>query len=733
MNGKNHVHGNLLHYCILILVFMSVFGNGSISTMAGRGSPGYHVQLTGNPEPNDLIEHSPFELDGDGDVLAFFSGNGTSGNETDPHIIANISIDCLSASSGITIKNTDKYITIKNCRVFNASSNLNASTYRYDSAIQIVNASHVKLENSTFDFNFIAVGIYDSMDINVTGNTISDNYFVGIVINNSRIILRNNTFRECGVYLAGTLDDCRNQNIDDSNTLNGDGIIFYVKDAIGLHETIPAGSQVLFVNCSNIELSGHVAGNSSVGISSLYSRNISIIDYESIGDKYYGMWIARSENISLENSTITHSAYAVASYQSNRTSISQCNISSNLLDSLVILESINCTVSNNFIFNDTFYGIKVRDSPNTTVVENTASYVQKGVGVDLNSNGTQITRNNLYNNSQGIYLGETSNITIAQNTITTNAEGIHFYNVENSSIYLNNFINNTVQAGEFAKSNSWNSSFLGNYWSDYNESGATNDGDTWDIPYNITGDTASRDHHPLVLTNKVPSSDFSTNTTRTVENMDVLFQLNITIYDGPLNITWYFGNDVVNTNVTSISHKFTLPGTFTVKVIVEDRHGETSISTKNDLIVIEDDVHPLASVTCNATRIYRGDAIQITFTGSPGNQPALFTWLVNNETQPGNGSSISLSFTSTGIHNITLIIVDFDGERSTITYSVVVIEHPNVLAILASVTSIVGSIIAITLISKKYRKKRAWNHSEVSPPSEEETGDSGIENLEFEL
>jgi len=97
---------------------------------------------------------------------------------------------------------------------------------------------------------------------------------------------------------------------------------------------------------------------------------------------------------------------------------------------------------------------------------------------------------------RGIVLcGQSSNNTIIRNTIKDNEEGLGITG-ENNLIIYNDFINNQNQAVMLESHyNSWNNTYEGNYWSNYNGTDANQDG-IGDTPYPI--DENNQDNHPLM-------------------------------------------------------------------------------------------------------------------------------------------------------------------------------------------------------------------------------------------
>ncbi|MCK5560218.1 MAG: right-handed parallel beta-helix repeat-containing protein, partial [Thermoplasmata archaeon] len=177
---------------------------------------------------------------------------------------------------------------------------------------------------------------------------------------------------------------------------------------------------------------------------------------------------------------------------------------------------------------------------NNTVIKN------PGYGFYLSlSNNNNISNNNIDNNGHinwsstsefcGIKIGSSHDNTISGNSITRNAgcrisayrsannliifnkiysnpSGISISTNEVSNkIYLNEFINNTKNAGDMSSYNLWNSTeplsyvyngenytkYLGNYWDDYSGKDSNSDG-IGDTPYNISHTPINRDYFPLV-------------------------------------------------------------------------------------------------------------------------------------------------------------------------------------------------------------------------------------------
>lgn len=114
------------------------------------------------------------------------------------------------------------------------------------------------------------------------------------------------------------------------------------------------------------------------------------------------------------------------------------------------------------------------------------------------SNGT-LTANRCSNNDNGIVLARSISNTLTGNTCSNNSDGgiVLMLDSSNNLIYHNNFVNNNGgNAYNFSgRTNFWNSSTEGNYYSDY--AGCDNDTDgIGDTPHPIPLDDV--DYFPLM-------------------------------------------------------------------------------------------------------------------------------------------------------------------------------------------------------------------------------------------
>ncbi|MBD3186504.1 hypothetical protein GF325_06730 [Candidatus Bathyarchaeota archaeon] len=525
--------------------------------------------------------HEPIEIIGNSELDAFCSGNGTSGNSSHPHVISDYIINCNNASEGIVLQDITLHLRVENCRVLNASGNLDFSTNLYDAGIKILNCTNIHVQNTTIDANYCGMGIYDSTNVTILGNLFHGNSFMGIIMNESKVTMKNNSFEGCGVFLSAAVETCASQDIDQSNTMNGDACIYYLSGLNDEDLVLVPGSQLILVNSTNIRISDHATSNGSVGMQVLYCKNVTISNHTSSSDIVYGTFVARSEDVTITNSCFSNSFYASVSYQSNGTCITNVQYINNIWDGAVLVESANATLEDITACNNSKYGIKIRDSPGCVVEGAEVSGSHIGIGVDLESNGTTVMENRVSASDIGIHLSYTGGLNITRNTLEMNDVGIHVYQMQDSIIYLNNIINSSTNQGkEFVFNNTWSNNGWGNYWSDYLDKNptASNDGDTWNMSYLLDGETGNADENPIVEPNRIPDATFTCNLTQPRVGMKIAFMLENQDLDLPAIISWTIDGELVFNDEPSLIHEFHEPGIHTIEVYIRDKHGEVDRS-----------------------------------------------------------------------------------------------------------------------------------------------------------
>ena len=151
----------------------------------------------------------------------------------------------------------------------------------------------------------------------------------------------------------------------------------------------------------------------------------------------------------------------------------------------------NSLVEGNFLDYSKNYGVRLTNSSRCTVREN---HIEQCLpwGVYLrDTSHSIIINNNIFGSDIGIRLYESNDNSISNNLILKNTEyGVYCAsNSWNNLFFLNTIAyNNVSNAYDDGINNQWNTTGIGNYWSDYNGTGF----------YSIPGAAGSLDYHPQI-------------------------------------------------------------------------------------------------------------------------------------------------------------------------------------------------------------------------------------------
>ena len=429
--------GMLLLSCITIT---SVIGDNSIGGLSGKT-----IYVDGNADPGWYNETNVKTIQegiknaSSGDTVYVFNGT----------YYENVFIN----KSLITLIGQDRDTTIIDG---NQSGNVIRVIAEY------VNISGFTIRNNSEDLDTILIESED--EINKSSN---------VVIKGNMII---HTGYEYGISL---IESHRNLILD--NTIIG------VKDAIGL----------CFIDSRHNHIQGNII-RYGIGI---------ILSSESFNNTF--------EDNALFNCTIEMDRYSIDNLidSSNTVNSKPIYMYSNE-EGITIPNDAGLIILNNcssFLISDIeisgYYGVVLYFSDNNTIqncefsVPDSSSSYPMGLHVYY-SDDNYIYHNKFREFFSGIYLGASHNNIIEFNTIENCSFGIAMEGSNfTSSVYHNSFLNNTNQAYDDFKNNSWNSAFgEGNYWNDFDEpsEGAwdNNSDGIIDYPYIIQG-VGNKDNYPL--------------------------------------------------------------------------------------------------------------------------------------------------------------------------------------------------------------------------------------------
>jgi parallel beta-helix repeat protein len=143
------------------------------------------------------------------------------------------------------------------------------------------------------------------------------------------------------------------------------------------------------------------------------------------------------------------------------------------------------------------YGIYLQDSSNITVRGNLD--VNDWVGICLQNSGNVVVEDNVVVDAEkALSLYEASGNRIEGNTLNSSVYGIRLFNSNLNMIFHNNLINNDEQADVInSYENVWDTGLEGNFWSDHVKVDANKDG-IEDSPCAVEG--SDGDRYPLMGT-----------------------------------------------------------------------------------------------------------------------------------------------------------------------------------------------------------------------------------------
>ena len=267
------------------------------------------------------------------------------------------------------------------------------------SGIHLSDSSNNTLSNNNISNNDgSGIRLTSSSTCTITNNNCSNNRYGINLYRSSHCALTNNTMNENGIFIYGrNLENWNSHIVEITNTVNGKPVYYY-KNVTGF--TVPSGAgQVILANCSRIFVENQNCSNGSVGISVVYSSNISIENNTCSDNDHYGIFLFESNNNTLTNNTISNNREGIFLKDSSICTIKNNTCSSNNRDGIRLDDSNDCTIKNNTCSNN-HEGIYLQDSNDCTITNNTLSGNRAGILLVDNSRDNTAHYNNIYNNTE---------------------------------------------------------------------------------------------------------------------------------------------------------------------------------------------------------------------------------------------------------------------------------------------------------------------------------------------
>ncbi|MDG1544920.1 MAG: PKD domain-containing protein, partial [Candidatus Poseidoniia archaeon] len=175
--------------------------------------------------------------------------------------------------------------------------------------------------------------------------------------------------------------------------------------------------------------------------------------------------------------------------------------------------------------------------------------------------------------------------------------------------------------------------------------------------------------HSFTVTNLPPVSKITSDVTSLFvgENIQLSGDDSYDPEGGALDFLWDFGDNKTS-SLKSPEYSWNSPGEFTVSLTVEDGEGQTTTSTKE---IEVKSLGPVASFTFSSgDKIRSSDNVTLDASESSALGAAIkeYKWnFGDGEELTTNESNTEYSWNSGGYYNVTLMVVDEDGEVGEIT------------------------------------------------------------------
>jgi parallel beta-helix repeat protein len=372
---------------------------------------------------------------------------------------------CVTDGTYIENVNVGKSVTIEseNGAEVTIVQVANPDDHVFEVTADYVNISGFTVEGAT-DYTQAGIRLFEVEYCDICNNNISNNY-VGIYLRRSQYNVLSGNFINSNSQLGIHLCYFSNDNTLDGNVVSNN--MFGIQLAGCCNNALTGNA--MSDNCYNFDVYGSELSQFTHSIDTTNKVNGKSIQY-----------LVDREDLTIDSSWDVGYLGIV---NSTNIRVKHLTLANNNRQGILLAYSTACTIKGVTVSNDN-YGICMTHSSDNIVIDSIVSSIGCGIYFD-HCSGNTLTNNDISNNYRGICPDDSSN-----------------------NIYLNNFITNDNNVYSEDSTNDWNSpseltytynsntytNYLGNYWDDYTDIDANNDG-IWDNPYPIDSDN---DNYPLI-------------------------------------------------------------------------------------------------------------------------------------------------------------------------------------------------------------------------------------------
>ena len=303
-----------------------------------------------------------------------------SGTIVDPYIIQDFVIDGQLIGACIEIRDSTKYVIIRNCILNNAGTNSG------DCGILIRNCRNLRIIDCDITDNYCGIYLYASEDNTLSNNDVSFNQYSFYVSNSHNNTLSGNNAWNATWY-AIFLSNSHNNTLSGNNAWNAIWYGIYLSNS---HNNILSGNDAwnnawiginLHDSDRNILTENNVSsqslegpGNCGIGITNS-ANNILLGNY--LSNNRVGVYLDNIYDHTFKDNSISNNGYGIELFYSYNNTLTENSISNNGYG-IQIAYSFNNTLMNNYLNNNEL-GLMLYDSYENYI------YLNNFTGNDINA------------------------------------------------------------------------------------------------------------------------------------------------------------------------------------------------------------------------------------------------------------------------------------------------------------------------------------------------------------